>query len=115
VSVAETQMHYLPCGAHKGREAAERERTDSFHRDGLARLVREGELGHDGLFVPEPATDALLASANPILFVSAELGRMSRKYGSSTRSLAGIPITSCESTISFPNRLLVPLTRPSSC
>ena len=39
VSVAETQMHYLPCGAHKGREAAERERTDSFHRDGLARLV----------------------------------------------------------------------------
>ena len=39
VSVAETQMHYLPCGAHRGREAAERERTDSFHRDGLARLV----------------------------------------------------------------------------
>ena len=39
MSVAETQMHYLPCGAHKGREAAERERTDSFHRDGLARLV----------------------------------------------------------------------------
>ncbi len=39
VSVAETQMHYLPCGAHKGREAAERERTDSFHHDGLARLV----------------------------------------------------------------------------
>ncbi len=39
VSVAETQMHYLPCGAHKGREAAERERTESFHRDGLARLV----------------------------------------------------------------------------
>jgi alpha-glucosidase len=39
VSVAETQMHYLPCGAQRGREAAERERTDSFHRDGLARLV----------------------------------------------------------------------------
>ena len=39
VSVAETQMHYLPCGAHKGREAAERERTASFHRAGLARLV----------------------------------------------------------------------------
>ena len=39
VSVAETQMHYLPCGAHRGREAAERERTESFHRDGLARLV----------------------------------------------------------------------------
>ena len=39
VSVAETQMHYLPCGAHRGREEAERERTGSFHRDGLARLV----------------------------------------------------------------------------
>jgi alpha-glucosidase (family GH31 glycosyl hydrolase) len=39
VSVAETQMHYLPCGAHKGREGAERQRTASFHRDGLARLV----------------------------------------------------------------------------
>ena len=39
VSVAETQMHYLPCGAHKGREAAERARTDAFHAAGLARLV----------------------------------------------------------------------------
>lgn len=39
VSVAETQMHYLPCGAHEGREELERERTASFHRDGLARLV----------------------------------------------------------------------------
>lgn len=39
VSVAETQMHYLPCGAHKGREGAERERTDAFHGAGLARLV----------------------------------------------------------------------------
>jgi alpha-D-xyloside xylohydrolase len=39
VSVAETQMHYLPCGAQRGIEAAERARTDSFHHDGLARLV----------------------------------------------------------------------------
>ena len=39
VSVAETQMHHLPCGAHEGREEAERERTAAFHRDGLARLV----------------------------------------------------------------------------
>lgn len=39
VSAAETQMHYLPCGAHRGRRAAERERAASFHRDGLARLV----------------------------------------------------------------------------
>jgi alpha-glucosidase (family GH31 glycosyl hydrolase) len=39
VSVAETQMHHLPCGAHEGREEAERARTDAFHRAGLARLV----------------------------------------------------------------------------
>jgi len=39
VSVAETQMHHLPCGAHESRRAEERERTDSFHRDGVARLV----------------------------------------------------------------------------
>jgi alpha-glucosidase (family GH31 glycosyl hydrolase) len=39
VSVAETQMHHLPCGAHEGREEAERERTAAFHRAGLARLV----------------------------------------------------------------------------
>jgi alpha-glucosidase (family GH31 glycosyl hydrolase) len=39
VSVAETQMHYLPCGAHEGREEAEKARTAAFHREGLARLV----------------------------------------------------------------------------
>ncbi|MEO6495840.1 MAG: TIM-barrel domain-containing protein, partial [Solirubrobacteraceae bacterium] len=39
VSVAETQMHYLPCGAHRGNEALEQARTDSFHAFGLARLV----------------------------------------------------------------------------
>ena len=39
VSVAETQMHYLPCGAHRGRELAEIERADFFHSQGLARLV----------------------------------------------------------------------------
>ena len=39
VSVGETQMHHLPCGAHEGREALERERNLMFHRAGLARLV----------------------------------------------------------------------------
>ncbi len=39
VSAAETQMHFLPCGAHRGIEADERERTAAFHREGLARLV----------------------------------------------------------------------------
>jgi alpha-glucosidase (family GH31 glycosyl hydrolase) len=39
VSVGETQMHHLPCGAHEGREQAERERNDYFHDAGLARLV----------------------------------------------------------------------------
>ncbi len=39
VSAAETQMHYLPCGAQGGREAAERARTAAFHALGVARLV----------------------------------------------------------------------------
>ena len=39
VSVGETQMHHLPCGAHEGRRAEERERTAMFHASGLARLV----------------------------------------------------------------------------
>ena len=39
VSVGETQMHHLPCGAHEGREQAERDRNAYFHGAGLARLV----------------------------------------------------------------------------
>lgn len=39
VSVAETQMHYLPCGAQRGNEELEKARTASFHAFGLARLV----------------------------------------------------------------------------
>jgi alpha-glucosidase (family GH31 glycosyl hydrolase) len=39
VSAAETQMHYLPCGAQRGREAAERARTAALHGLGVARLV----------------------------------------------------------------------------
>jgi alpha-glucosidase (family GH31 glycosyl hydrolase) len=39
VSAAETQMHYLPCGAHRGNEDYERARTAQFHAAGLAHLV----------------------------------------------------------------------------
>jgi len=39
VSVVETQMHFLPCGAQQGREQAELARSEAFHRLGLARLV----------------------------------------------------------------------------
>src|SRR6185436_6746890 len=39
VSVGETQMHYLPCGAHHGNEESEALRTRQFHQAGLARLV----------------------------------------------------------------------------
>jgi alpha-glucosidase (family GH31 glycosyl hydrolase) len=39
VSAAETQMHFLPCGAHRGREEYERERTRRFHAAGLAHLA----------------------------------------------------------------------------
>ncbi len=39
VSVGETQLHYLPCGANTRAPAPESERTKNFHRHGLARLV----------------------------------------------------------------------------
>jgi alpha-glucosidase (family GH31 glycosyl hydrolase) len=39
VSVAETHMHYLPCGADVGQEASERARTEALHRRGLAVLT----------------------------------------------------------------------------
>jgi alpha-glucosidase (family GH31 glycosyl hydrolase) len=39
VSVGETQLHYLPCGANTRAPAPESERTRNFHRHGLARLV----------------------------------------------------------------------------
>jgi len=38
VSAAETQMHFLPCGAHVGREDYIAQRTRQFHRAGLAHL-----------------------------------------------------------------------------
>jgi alpha-glucosidase (family GH31 glycosyl hydrolase) len=38
VLAAETQMHFLPCGAHRGREAYELARTRQFHSAGLAHL-----------------------------------------------------------------------------
>jgi alpha-glucosidase (family GH31 glycosyl hydrolase) len=39
VSAAETQMHFLPCGAHRGREAYELARTQQFHAAGLAHMA----------------------------------------------------------------------------
>jgi alpha-glucosidase (family GH31 glycosyl hydrolase) len=39
VSVGETQLHYLPCGANTRAPAPESDRTRNFHRHGLARLV----------------------------------------------------------------------------
>ena len=39
VSAAETQMHFLPCGAHRDDLAYNATRTRAFHRAGLAHLV----------------------------------------------------------------------------
>jgi len=39
VSAMETQMHFLPCGAHRGLEAYERQRTQQAHAAGLAQLA----------------------------------------------------------------------------
>ena len=39
VSAVETHMRYMPCGADRGQEAAERARTAAFHAQGLAALT----------------------------------------------------------------------------
>lgn len=39
VSAAETQMHFLPCGAHRDDRAYNAARTKQFHAAGLAQLV----------------------------------------------------------------------------
>ena len=39
VSVVETHMRYMPCGADQGQEVPERARTRAFHRLGLAALT----------------------------------------------------------------------------
>jgi len=39
VSAAETQMHFLPCGAHRDDPAYNKARTKAFHAAGLAHLV----------------------------------------------------------------------------
>jgi alpha-glucosidase (family GH31 glycosyl hydrolase) len=39
VSAAETQMHFLPCGAHRDDPAYNAARTEQFHAAGLAQLV----------------------------------------------------------------------------
>jgi alpha-glucosidase (family GH31 glycosyl hydrolase) len=39
ISAVETHMRYMPCGADRGREAAERTRTAAFHAQGLAALT----------------------------------------------------------------------------
>ena len=39
VSAAETQMHFLPCGAHRDDPGYNRARTQAFHGAGLAHLV----------------------------------------------------------------------------
>jgi alpha-glucosidase (family GH31 glycosyl hydrolase) len=39
VSAAETQMHFLPCGAHRDDPAYNADRTRQFHAAGLAHLV----------------------------------------------------------------------------
>jgi SagB-type dehydrogenase family enzyme len=43
-------------------------------------LVRDDELDIDGMFLPHPVTDPLRELGHPIVFVSADLERISRKY-----------------------------------
>ena len=64
VSAAETQMHYLPCGAHRGNEQYLRARNAFFHSQGLAHLA---------YFNP-----SLCASYDPVFRQAAEAGLLQR-------------------------------------
>jgi alpha-glucosidase (family GH31 glycosyl hydrolase) len=64
VSAAETQMHYLPCGAHRGNEDYLHRRDAFFHAQGLAHLA---------YFNP-----ALCASYRPVFQQASEAGVLQR-------------------------------------
>ncbi len=64
VSAAETQMHYLPCGAHRGNEDYLRARNTFFHSQGLAHLA---------YFNP-----SLCASYDPVFRQASEAGVLQR-------------------------------------
>lgn len=51
-------------------------------------LVRAGELDTEGLFVSEPVTDELIGRGHPIVFISADLSRPSRRYANRGYRLA---------------------------
>jgi alpha-glucosidase (family GH31 glycosyl hydrolase) len=73
VSAAETQMHFLPCGAHRGREAYELARTQQFHAAGLAHLAYFNShlcVAYEPIFSEAVAAGALQRAADgqPITF-----------------------------------------------
>src|SRR5919107_141503 len=65
VSAAETQMRFLPCGAHRSREAYERARTRQLHGAGLAHLTY--------------FTSHLCTSYEPLFGEAATAGALQRK------------------------------------
>jgi alpha-glucosidase (family GH31 glycosyl hydrolase) len=67
VSAAETQMHFLPCGAQRSREAYELARTRQFHAAGLA---------HMAYFNPH-----LCTSYEPVFTEAAAAGALQRTAG----------------------------------
>lgn len=67
VSAAETQMHYLPCGAHRGNEGYLRARNAFFHQQGLAHLAYFNPslcASYDPVF--RQATDAGVLQRGPL-------------------------------------------------
>jgi len=73
VSAAETQMHFLPCGAHRGREAYELARTQQFHAAGLAHMAYFNShlcVAYEPVFSEAAAAGALQRGADgqPITF-----------------------------------------------
>jgi alpha-glucosidase (family GH31 glycosyl hydrolase) len=73
VSAAETQMHFLPCGAHRSQEAYELARTRQFHAAGLAHMAYFNShvcTSYEPVFAEAAAAGALqrTAGGQPLTF-----------------------------------------------
>jgi alpha-glucosidase len=96
VSVAETQMHYLPCGAQAGREDAERARTAYFHSQRLARLVYFNPLlcvSYRAVYDRAAAAGVLQEAADGLPFVYPAFVGGSGPAGFTTEPLAQFDFT----------------------
>ncbi len=96
VSVAETQMHYLPCGAQRGNEAYEAARAAAFHAAGLSEFVYLNPLlcvSYANVYARAVAVRALQEKAPGIPFTFTGFVGGTAGLGFSVQPLANVDFT----------------------